>query len=386
MQKKHVIKKLEEKLNENIKTNVSSEKTVETLDPYRNLLEIHPNLKEKFSALMNSVENNSLEEDNSNKINKDTSIDCKSYTKPLIETINIESDNDSKCDTLTDYEKRRLERLECQIPDEDINSLVNKIKKHIDDQEKLKSPIEELKINRQKIVDKVTNDDLEKRLDKVNSGDELHDNMLSRMVTSSKDDIKESCLKSKKIFSKEYLDDVKEKKSDKHIEPVNESWIKDMPSDIEELEKFMGPPHGNTTEAIDEAKKTCTTELLDDIRQKSKELYYKIKEYKKDNDKDIFFKKINNDDIINVVTNKIIEGETSYEMVNHPKHYNNYEIEVIDMMERIWGPEETAIFCKLNAFKYRMRLGTKPTSDIQEDLKKEKWYLEKYTELINKLN
>jgi hypothetical protein len=53
------------------------------------------------------------------------------------------------------------------------------------------------------------------------------------------------------------------------------------------------------------------------------------------------------------------------------------------MMIDIWGKEQTAIFCKLNAFKYRMRMGTKPDNDISQDLNKEKWYLKKYHELID---
>ena len=80
-----------------------------------------------------------------------------------------------------------------------------------------------------------------------------------------------------------------------------------------------------------------------------------------------------------------MENNNSYEHVNHPQHYNNYDKEVIDMMLDIWGPKETAIFCKLNAFKYRMRMGTKPDNDISQDLKKEKWYLNKYHELKSKL-
>lgn len=75
-----------------------------------------------------------------------------------------------------------------------------------------------------------------------------------------------------------------------------------------------------------------------------------------------------------------------YENVDHPTHYNNYDVEAIDMMEKIWGPEETAVFCKLNAFKYRMRMGTKPDNSIQQDLKKEQWYIKKYHELKNKIN
>lgn len=41
------------------------------------------------------------------------------------------------------------------------------------------------------------------------------------------------------------------------------------------------------------------------------------------------------------------------ELVEHPKHYNSYPIEVIDMMVAIFGKEKTINFCLLNAFKYR---------------------------------
>lgn len=74
----------------------------------------------------------------------------------------------------------------------------------------------------------------------------------------------------------------------------------------------------------------------------------------------------------------------TYEEVNHPKHYNNYDVEVIDMMERVFGKEETATFCKLNAFKYRMRAGTKPGQPSGKDLDKERWYLDKAQELGQK--
>ena len=70
-----------------------------------------------------------------------------------------------------------------------------------------------------------------------------------------------------------------------------------------------------------------------------------------------------------------------YEHVNHPDHYNDYDVEVIEMMRRIWGDNECAIFCKLSAFKYRMRMGHKPTEPIERDLKKEDLYLKKYKEL-----
>lgn len=70
-----------------------------------------------------------------------------------------------------------------------------------------------------------------------------------------------------------------------------------------------------------------------------------------------------------------------YEYVNHPSHYNNYSVEVIDMMLRIYGPQKTYDFCELNAFKYRMRMGTKPGSDIKQDLEKENWYIKKAKEI-----
>lgn len=70
-----------------------------------------------------------------------------------------------------------------------------------------------------------------------------------------------------------------------------------------------------------------------------------------------------------------------YEMVNHPQHYNNYDMEVIEMMERIWGTANTAVFCEMNAYKYRMRMGTKPGVDIAQDINKEQWYLKKAKEL-----
>ena len=87
---------------------------------------------------------------------------------------------------------------------------------------------------------------------------------------------------------------------------------------------------------------------------------------------------------INNMKNNNIECNKHYEEVNHPDHYNVYDVEVVEMMERIFGIEETMSWCKLNAFKYRMRAGEKPTSTVEKDLKKEKWCLNKYKELKSK--
>lgn len=63
----------------------------------------------------------------------------------------------------------------------------------------------------------------------------------------------------------------------------------------------------------------------------------------------------------------------------NPSHYKQYPVETIDMMVRIWGRSRVRDYCLMNAFKYRMRLGHK--DDIQTELKKEQWYLNKANEL-----
>lgn len=91
---------------------------------------------------------------------------------------------------------------------------------------------------------------------------------------------------------------------------------------------------------------------------------------------------------------KVETKDGEYEMVNHPQHYNNYDVEVVDMMERIWGTKATMEWCKMTAYKYRMRMGTKPGKDetkesmkakLLEDFEKEQWYLDKAAELKEKL-
>lgn len=72
-----------------------------------------------------------------------------------------------------------------------------------------------------------------------------------------------------------------------------------------------------------------------------------------------------------------------YDHIN-PQHYKNYSMEVIDMFERIYGTETTAAYCEMNALKYRMRMGMKPDQPVERDMDKEKWYLNKATELREK--
>ena len=58
----------------------------------------------------------------------------------------------------------------------------------------------------------------------------------------------------------------------------------------------------------------------------------------------------------------------------NPDHYKKHGKEVWMMMIDIYGPEAYLHFCQLNAFKYRMRAGSKPTSEASEDIKKAEWY------------
>ena len=72
------------------------------------------------------------------------------------------------------------------------------------------------------------------------------------------------------------------------------------------------------------------------------------------------------------------------EQVNHPQTIKPTMPETIDMMIRIWGIQETISFCKLNAFKYRMRAGHK--DNAEQDIKKALWYENKLNELQSSCN
>lgn len=133
---------------------------------------------------------------------------------------------------------------------------------------------------------------------------------------------------------------------------------------------------GMSTEAIEH--------LSNVICPKAKKINERIDaclQTKEDNDE--CRKTINNESLKDI--RKLLNSNpVTYEMVNHPTHYNNYDKEVIDMIESIWGTYLAKMWCYITAFKYRMRMGTKPGNSIDQDLKKEKWYLEKASELAMK--
>ena len=76
---------------------------------------------------------------------------------------------------------------------------------------------------------------------------------------------------------------------------------------------------------------------------------------------------------------KMKDMEDKKEMVNHPSHYCQGDMECIDGLIGAFGRNEVAIFCKINAMKYIWRLGHK--DDEAQEIGKIKWYLDKYLEL-----
>lgn len=164
------------------------------------------------------------------------------------------------------------------------------------------------------------------------------------------------------------------KKLENLIKPIAKSYIEQVESNpLKDNEECR-----NTVNT--ELKETGLTESGREIMNRSKDIAGKLI------GKDLFAKKKTLNDILLDVGEK--DGNKTaislYEMVNHPTHYNNYDIEAIEMIERIWGRENAALWCEITAFKYRLRMGTKPGEDITRDLNKEQWYLNKAKELRNK--
>ena len=65
-------------------------------------------------------------------------------------------------------------------------------------------------------------------------------------------------------------------------------------------------------------------------------------------------------------------GIGTNDTVNHPSHYNDGKIEVIDYIE-----DKKLGFCLGNAVKYISRAGKKDKSKEVEDLRKAIWYIER---------
>ena len=194
----------------------------------------------------------------------------------------------------------------------------------------------------------------------------------------------------------------------------NTMVFKDLsPEALEKLEKVIGPVAKSILERFDtncfstslkdneECRETVNKEMKTDlfteitkVTPSGKEIMEKCKDVaERLTGKDLRTPKKTVNDVLPVPTEctyvvDLAADENDktvvYEMVDHPNHYNLYDIEAIDMIERIWGAENAALWCEITAFKYRMRMGTKPGEDVTRDLNKEQWYLKKAKELRNK--
>lgn len=74
-----------------------------------------------------------------------------------------------------------------------------------------------------------------------------------------------------------------------------------------------------------------------------------------------------------------------YEMVNHPKHYNIFMSEAINMAERIYGTEWLAIAAEITAFFYQVRMGAKPDNSLEQECAKRDWWLARRDEFLSRL-
>lgn len=75
-----------------------------------------------------------------------------------------------------------------------------------------------------------------------------------------------------------------------------------------------------------------------------------------------------------------IENDREEDVVNHPKHYESGNYECINEMLKDIGKENVLGFCLGNAYKYLWRSAHK---NGLEDIKKAKWYLNKYFEFLD---
>ena len=76
---------------------------------------------------------------------------------------------------------------------------------------------------------------------------------------------------------------------------------------------------------------------------------------------------------------KIDEKSSKNDNVNHPSHYTDGKIEVIDFIE-----DKKLNYHRGNVVKYVLRAGKKDPSKEIEDLKKAQWYLNREIQRLEK--
>lgn len=76
----------------------------------------------------------------------------------------------------------------------------------------------------------------------------------------------------------------------------------------------------------------------------------------------------------------VYEIDSKNDIVNHPGHYETGKFECIEVMQEALGVDAVKDFCICNAFKYLYRHKRK---NGLEDIKKAKWYIDKYLDLCS---
>ena len=87
------------------------------------------------------------------------------------------------------------------------------------------------------------------------------------------------------------------------------------------------------------------------------------------------------DNLRNAVRESIKNQLTKADNVNHPSHYTDGNIEVIDYIE-----DKKLNYHLGNVVKYVSRAGKKDASKTLEDLKKARWYLDRYITKLEEAN
>ena len=76
---------------------------------------------------------------------------------------------------------------------------------------------------------------------------------------------------------------------------------------------------------------------------------------------------------------KGMRGGKTYEMVDHPPHYNWHPVvEAIDVVEHF-------SFNIGSVIKYLWRVGRKPKTEAIQDLRKAQWYIQREIERIERI-
>lgn len=77
-----------------------------------------------------------------------------------------------------------------------------------------------------------------------------------------------------------------------------------------------------------------------------------------------------------------VNDEIFNDVVNHPSHYCTGKYECIEVMTEVFGAKAVQDFCRCNAFKYLYRSDRK---NGIEDIKKARWYINKFIDLEEEL-